>query len=65
MGLLFGAMTWYLWGVNDGWRGKELQSFEAEVLKQNAPDGVHQVQRIWLARWDVRSHIRHREGLTV
>jgi hypothetical protein len=47
MGLLVGALAWPLWPQSDQWRRRALEGFEAEALRQNAPDGVNREQAIY------------------
>lgn len=47
MGLLTGSLTWPLWKESGAWRDLALKEFEAEALKQNAPDGVNREQASW------------------
>jgi hypothetical protein len=44
MGLLVGCTGWPLWPRSAEWRRIAVQGFEAEALRQNAPDGVNREQ---------------------
>lgn len=47
MGLFIGATVWPLWRQSARWRERAAAEFEAEALKQNAPDGVNREQALW------------------
>lgn len=47
MGLLVAALTWPCWPQSAAWRDTAARGFEAEALRQNAPDGVNREQAIW------------------
>ncbi len=47
MGLFIASVTWPMWPESTRWRTLAAQEFEAEALKQNAPDGVNREQAIW------------------
>lgn len=47
MGLLVGAVTWPIWEQSVAWRDSAFKGFEAEALRQNAPDGVNREQATW------------------
>ena len=46
-GLLIASTTWPMWSESKRWHARAMQEFEAEVLKQNAPDGVNREQAVW------------------
>ncbi len=47
MGLLVGALTWPMWSRSRRWRDLAATGFEAEILRQNAPDGVNREQALY------------------
>lgn len=50
-GLFVGAVTWPMWSESNTWKNTAQQGFEAEVLLQNAPDGVNREQATWYHHW--------------
>jgi len=47
MGLFVASLTWPCWPESARWRARARTEFEAEALKQTAPDGVNREQAIW------------------
>ncbi|MGQ9862694.1 MAG: alginate lyase family protein, partial [Thiobacillaceae bacterium] len=47
MGLMVASVTWPCWPESRRWLDVARSEFEAEALKQNAPDGVNREQAIW------------------
>lgn len=47
MGLFIGALTWPHWARSRRWLERARAGFEAEALKQNAPDGVNREQALY------------------
>jgi hypothetical protein len=47
LGLLVAAHTWPCWRASPRWQARSRAGFEAEVLRQNAPDGVNREQALW------------------
>jgi hypothetical protein len=47
MGLFVASITWPMWQESLCWRTRAMQEFEAEAIKQNAPDGVNREQALW------------------
>ncbi len=47
MGLFVASVTWPCWPESARWREQARAEFEAEALKQTAPDGVNREQAIW------------------
>lgn len=47
MGLFIGSVVWPLWSETAQWSKLAATEFEAEILQQNAEDGVNREQAIW------------------
>jgi hypothetical protein len=47
LGLLAASLTWPCWKASARWRARAQAGFEAEVLRQNTPDGVNREQALW------------------
>jgi hypothetical protein len=47
MGLLVASVTWPCWPDSARWQARAAAGFEAEALKQNAPDGVNREQAVY------------------
>ena len=47
MGLFVASVIWPCWSESARWRERARVEFEAEALRQTAPDGVNREQAIW------------------
>ena len=47
LGLAIGSITWPLWQDSESWSRLASRQFEAQALKQNAPDGVNRENAIY------------------